>query len=151
MSEKDIESIIAWLKKIDTKIDDIQKDIADIKKDNAAIDKRTTANEGDLKECAQLIAKLNVKLLACQEKEKTNNKQIADDIRIIKGEVRPVREATTAVLWLRKHWIVSLVICAVIITSIMGFASILHRWPIGKNISNMTVGDIWNIVSNFKK
>ena len=151
MSEKDIESIIEWLKKIDLKIDKIQGDIADIKKDNVAIDKRTTANESDLKDCASLIARLNVKLLACQEKEKTSNKQIADDIKTIKGEVRPVREATTAVLWLRKHWIVSLIILVIAITSIIGTVSILHRRPIGKSIGNMTVSDIWNVVSNFKK
>lgn len=151
MSEKDIESIIEWLKKLDLKIDKIQADIADIKKDNVAIDKRTTINENDLKEQNLLIAKLNTKLLKCQEDEKTNGKKIKEEIDGVKRTVGPVREATTAVLWLRKHWIVSLIILVIAITSIIGTVSILHRWPIGKSIGNMTVSDIWNVVSNFKK
>lgn len=150
MSEKDIEDIIQWLKKIDIKVDKIQEDIADIKTDNNAMDKRTTANENDLKEMSFSIAKTNNARLACREIEDNKIKLIAEDIKIIKSTVGPVREATTVFLWLKKHWIVSIIITIILITSLIGLVSVFKHWPTGKNLSDMTLGDIWNTISIFK-
>jgi hypothetical protein len=151
MSEQDIKDIIDWLKRIDIKIDKIRNDVADIKNDNNAIDKRTIINENDIKDITIAIAKANTARLSCRELEDDKIKLIAEDIKAIKKTVGPVKEATTIFLWLKKHWIISAIIAVILISSLIGLVSIFSHWPIGKNISNMTLGDIWNTVSIFKK